>query len=134
MISRVSATSSDPVQPQQREGRPLKSYAGGAGSYCHRRGLWEAGKAGDQSPGTEERSPRRLGGGKVKTPRSPAAASRALPPASLWRLGSSRSLARPGSRGKRQSDADWRSGMQVPGGRGRRGDARRKRQRMSQMG
>lgn len=74
-------------------------------------------RGGGQS--AEEKSATRLGGGTVTAPRSPAAASRALPPASLWRLGSSRSLARPGSRGKRQSDSDWRSGMQVPGGRGR---------------
>lgn len=125
MISRVSATSRDWAQPREREGRLLRSCAGDAGSCCHKEGtLGSRGTGGDGSPGAEEPSPRRQGGGRVKAPRSPAAAYQALPPASLWRLGSSRSSARPGSRGKRQSDSDWWSRMQVPGGRGRRGGAR----------
>lgn len=122
MIAGVSETSRDPAQPREPQGRP-SGRAGPSGGRGHRAGLREPRSTGTASPGAEERGPRRPAGGRVRAPPSPAAAARALPPASLWRWGSSRSSARPRSRGRRQARADWPSGMQVPGGRGRRGGA-----------
>lgn len=38
MVSGVSATSSDPAQPREREGRPPRSCAGDSGGCCHKEG------------------------------------------------------------------------------------------------
>lgn len=143
MISRLSATSSDPAQPQERKGPSPRSCAGVAARFSHKKKGWGENLG---SPGSQKRTGVQREREKRRCPGRPmeGRSASALQPSSRLsrsaariplRLGSSRSLARPGSRGKRQPGADWPSGMQVPGGRrgGGRGGTRRRRRRMLQM-